>query len=106
MTARALAPLAVLAEYAAPLLREGGVLVAWKGRATPTRSARGAAAAASWAWSRGGASGCEPFEGARDRHLHVLHEGRPDAGRASRAGRGWRASARWRETTQSPGRQA
>jgi 16S rRNA (guanine527-N7)-methyltransferase len=32
VTARALAPLNVLCEYAAPLLREGGVLVAWKGR--------------------------------------------------------------------------
>lgn len=30
VTARALAPLGVLAEYAAPLLREGGSLVAWK----------------------------------------------------------------------------
>ena len=31
VTARALAPLAVLAEYASPLLEEGGALVAWKG---------------------------------------------------------------------------
>lgn len=31
VTARALAPLAVLVEYAAPLLRPGGQLVAWKG---------------------------------------------------------------------------
>jgi len=31
VTARALAPLAVLAEYASPLLAGGGVLVAWKG---------------------------------------------------------------------------
>lgn len=31
VTARALAPLAVIAEYAAPLLRQGGVLIAWKG---------------------------------------------------------------------------
>ena len=32
VTARAVAPLAVLVEYAAPLLASGGVLVAWKGR--------------------------------------------------------------------------
>ena len=32
MTARAVARLATLAELASPLLREGGVLVAWKGR--------------------------------------------------------------------------
>ena len=31
VTARALAPLPVLLEYAAPLLRLGGTLVAWKG---------------------------------------------------------------------------
>src|SRR5215207_1147825 len=31
VTARALAALPVLCEYAAPLLREGGALVAWKG---------------------------------------------------------------------------
>lgn len=33
--ARAVAPLGVLLEYAAPLLREGGALVAWKGRMEP-----------------------------------------------------------------------
>jgi 16S rRNA (guanine527-N7)-methyltransferase len=44
-TARALAPLAVVAEYAAPLLREGGALVAWKGRRDPADEARGARAA-------------------------------------------------------------
>ena len=32
VTARALAPLAVVAEYAAPLLRIGGALVVWRGR--------------------------------------------------------------------------
>ncbi|CAB4858445.1 unannotated protein [freshwater metagenome] len=32
VTARALAPLGVLLEYAAPLLHQGGALVAWKGR--------------------------------------------------------------------------
>jgi 16S rRNA (guanine527-N7)-methyltransferase len=31
VTARAVAALPVLAEYAAPLLRDGGLLVAWKG---------------------------------------------------------------------------
>ena len=36
VTARALAPLPVVAEYAAPLLRLGGVLVAWRGGATKT----------------------------------------------------------------------
>jgi 16S rRNA (guanine527-N7)-methyltransferase len=44
--ARALAALPVLCEYAAPLLREGGVLVAWKGAVDDAESADAAAAAA------------------------------------------------------------
>ena len=45
VTARALAPLAVVTEYAAPLLRTGGTLVAWGGRrdAQAERDARAAA---------------------------------------------------------------
>lgn len=46
VTARALAPLPVVVEYAAPLLREGGVLVAWKGRPEPAEISDGEAAAA------------------------------------------------------------
>ena len=45
VTARALAPLAVLAEYAAPLLADGGALVAWKGRRDEDEERAGAAAA-------------------------------------------------------------
>ena len=40
VTARALAPLPVLVEYAAPLLRRGGALVAWKGEPEPRRDRR------------------------------------------------------------------
>ena len=40
ITARALAPLSVLCEYAAPLLSIGGHLVAWKGRRDEWRSRR------------------------------------------------------------------
>jgi 16S rRNA (guanine527-N7)-methyltransferase len=46
VTARALAPLPVLAEYAAPLLRPGGALVAWKGEPDPVEERDGDAAAA------------------------------------------------------------
>lgn len=42
---RAVAPLAVLVEYAAPLLRAGGTLVAWKGRRDADEERAGAAAA-------------------------------------------------------------
>ncbi len=44
VTARALAPLGVLAEYAAPLLRDGGALVAWKGRRDDAEEAEAAPA--------------------------------------------------------------
>jgi 16S rRNA (guanine527-N7)-methyltransferase len=42
--ARAVAPLPVLLEYAAPLLRLGGAFVAWKGSRDPGEEAAGAAA--------------------------------------------------------------
>lgn len=44
VTARALAPLGVLIEYAGPLLREAGALVAWKGRMDRGEAADAAAA--------------------------------------------------------------
>jgi 16S rRNA (guanine527-N7)-methyltransferase len=44
VTARACAALPVLAEYALPLLRVGGTLVAWKGPISPAEMAAGAAA--------------------------------------------------------------
>ncbi len=46
VTARALAPLTALVEYAAPLLVAGGSLVAWKGAPDPEEEADGLAAAA------------------------------------------------------------
>ncbi|MCW2967122.1 MAG: rRNA ((527)-N(7))-methyltransferase RsmG [Solirubrobacteraceae bacterium] len=45
VTVRAVAPLPVLVEYAAPLLRAGGALVAWKGVPEPAEVADGDAAA-------------------------------------------------------------
>jgi 16S rRNA (guanine527-N7)-methyltransferase len=45
VTARALASLPVLLEYASPLLHDDGVLVAWKGRRDAGEEADGAAAA-------------------------------------------------------------
>ncbi len=45
VTARALGALAVILEYAAPLLADGGHLIAWKGAASPAESAAGHAAA-------------------------------------------------------------
>jgi len=72
VTARAVAPLGVLVEYAAPLLRESGALVAWKGRRDEQEEHAAAHAAAIV-----GLEGVEirkvtPFTGAHDRHLHVF----------------------------------
>jgi 16S rRNA (guanine527-N7)-methyltransferase len=72
VTARALAPLGVLAEYAAPLLRPGGALVAWKGRRDPVEEADGAAAAAQLGLAPGTVHRVAPRPGAEDHHLHVM----------------------------------
>ena len=74
VTARALAPLAVLVEYAAPLLRVGGVLVAWKGARDAAAEAAGARAAERLRMAVRGVERVVPFEGARDRHLHVFEK--------------------------------
>mgnify|MGYP001191606267 CR=1 FL=1 len=71
VTARAVAPLAVLLEYAAPLLRPGGVLVAWKGRRDPGEEAGAARAAGPLGMGDPVVRAVVPFPGARDRHLHV-----------------------------------
>jgi 16S rRNA (guanine527-N7)-methyltransferase len=71
VTARALAPLNVLAEYAAPLLAEGGALVAWKGRRDPSEEADGAAAAGRLGLESREVLRVYPFPEARDRHLHL-----------------------------------
>lgn len=72
VTARALGPLAVLAEYAAPLLREGGTLVAWKGARDPAEEDAAAIAAGRLGLAPRRVLRVQPFEGARNRHLHVL----------------------------------
>jgi 16S rRNA (guanine527-N7)-methyltransferase len=71
VTARALASLSVLVEYAAPLLGERGSLVAWKGRRDAAEEADGAAAAAQLGMEPAGVVRVQPFEAARDRHLHL-----------------------------------
>ena len=72
VTARAVAALAVLVEYAAPLLRPDGVLVAWKGARARDEEEAGARAAASVGLEPVEVRHVVPFEGARDRHLHVF----------------------------------
>lgn len=77
VTARALAPLAVLAEYAAPLLRDGGVLVAWKGRRDAEEERDAAAAAEQLGLAVEEIRPVQPYAAAEHRHLHVLRKVAP-----------------------------
>lgn len=72
VVARALAALPVVAEYAAPLLRVGGALVAWRGRRDPTEEAAGARAAAQLGLEPRPPTPVSPYEAAEHRHLHVM----------------------------------
>jgi 16S rRNA (guanine527-N7)-methyltransferase len=72
VTARALAPLAVVAEYAAPLLRLGGVLVAWRGRRDPSDEAAAAIACAELGLEVGEIRQVHPYDGAEHRYLHLM----------------------------------
>ncbi len=71
VTARALAPLTVLVEYAAPLLVAGGRLVAWKGRPDEQEEADGAAAAAATGLELAEIVDVEPRAGADEHRLYV-----------------------------------
>jgi 16S rRNA (guanine527-N7)-methyltransferase len=72
VTARALAALPVILEYAAPLLVEGGRVVCWKGAVSPQEDAAGLAAAASLGLERLAVHPVRPYAGARDHTLHVF----------------------------------
>ena len=86
-TARAVDRLAVLAEYASPLLRRDGVLIAWKGTRDEAEEGEAAAAAESLAMSLEAVRRVEPFEGAENRHLVVMRKtGATPAGLPRRAG--------------------
>jgi 16S rRNA (guanine527-N7)-methyltransferase len=72
VTARALAPLSVVAEYAAPLLALGGALVAWRGRREPEGEAAATRAADELGLEVRSPVAVTPYPGALHRHLHVL----------------------------------
>lgn len=84
VTARALAPLAVVLEYAAPLLGVGGTVVAWKGARDRDEELAGATAAAELGLRPLAVVRVEPFAGARRRHLHVLEKVAPTPDRFPR----------------------
>ncbi len=72
--ARAVGPLAVLAEYAAPLLRLGGTLVAWKGAPDQAEEAAGELAAGELGLASRGVLRVEPFPGVRHRTLYLYEK--------------------------------
>ena len=71
VVARALGPVPVVLEYAAPLLRVGGSLVDWRGALAQQEEEAAARAAAELGLGRVDARRVEPFPGAREHHLHV-----------------------------------
>ena len=77
VTARALASLSVLCEYAAPLLREGGSLVAWKGAVDAREDADGLHAAQVLGLERVEVRAVEPYPGSQRRTLHVFRKVSP-----------------------------
>ena len=77
VTARALASLPVLCEYAAPLLREGGSLVAWKGAVDAREDADGLHAAQVLGLEREEVRAVEPYPGSQRRTLHVFRKVSP-----------------------------
>ncbi|HEX2233202.1 MAG TPA: 16S rRNA (guanine(527)-N(7))-methyltransferase RsmG [Thermoleophilaceae bacterium] len=77
VTARAVGSLAEVAEYASPLLRESGVLVAWKGARDASEEEAASRAAGGLGLRVREVLSVQPFAGARDRHLHVLVKAGP-----------------------------
>jgi 16S rRNA (guanine527-N7)-methyltransferase len=71
VTARGLAALSVLVEYAGPLLRVGGTLVAWKGRRDDAEEGDGAAAARALGMEPPDVRPVAPFPNAGERHLYL-----------------------------------
>jgi len=68
---RAVGPQAVVVEYAAPLLRRGGMLVDWRGSRAGAEEQRAARAAKQLGMRRTEIRRVIPFAGARNRHLHL-----------------------------------
>jgi 16S rRNA (guanine527-N7)-methyltransferase len=77
VTARAVARLSTLAELASPLLKENGVLVAWKGRRDAEEEAQMARAAGELAMTPERILDVGHRAGSEHRHLHVIRKSGP-----------------------------
>lgn len=84
VTARAVGRLATLAELASPLLRAGGVLIAWKGRRDPGEEAELLRAAAGLAMEPADVLEVGERAGYEHRHLHVVGKAGPTPERLPR----------------------
>lgn len=72
ITVRALGPLEVVVEYAAPLLARGGTLVVWRGRRDAEAEAVGARAAAEVGLEPDEIVPVKPYQASRNRYLHLM----------------------------------
>jgi 16S rRNA (guanine527-N7)-methyltransferase len=77
VVARAVGSLATVAELASPLLRDGGVLVAWKGKRVSEEEEELAGAAERLAMMAEAALPVRPYAASRNRHLHVIRKTGP-----------------------------
>jgi 16S rRNA (guanine527-N7)-methyltransferase len=77
VTARAVGRLSTLAELASPLLRDGGALVAWKGRRDPGEEAELERASERLAMEPVEVRWVGPYAGSRNRHLHLIRKSGP-----------------------------
>ncbi|HEX3362969.1 MAG TPA: 16S rRNA (guanine(527)-N(7))-methyltransferase RsmG [Solirubrobacterales bacterium] len=77
VTSRAVGRISTLAELASPLLREGGVLVAWKGRRDAEEEAQMDRAAAELAMTPERILDVGHRAGSEHRHLHVIRKSGP-----------------------------
>ena len=75
--ARAVGRLATLAELSSPLLRPGGVLVAWKGKRDTDEEAELEGAAEALAMEPCDIVAVGPYAGSRHRHLHLVRKSGP-----------------------------
>ncbi len=72
--ARALAAQPVVLEYAAPLLHVGGTLIDWRGRRNAEEEQAGSVAAAALGLELVEIIHVEPYEAAREHHLHLYRK--------------------------------
>ncbi len=87
VTARAVGRLSTLAELASPLLRDGGVLVAWKGKRDEGEEEQLRAAAPELAMQPEAVFHVGPYAGSEHRHLHIVRKaGKTPPGLPRRAG--------------------